>query len=444
VSDDPTTRWAPEVPAGAAPAGGEPPAERGWLRRVDDRMRSTRPLHQTSEIPLLAGVALRLGQRVGVDPLLVRLGFFLATVAGGFGIPLYLVAWVVVGSDRTRRRPRTGRSAFEVGLGAGLLVLSGLLVLRATGLWISDVLTWPVVLLAAGGALIWRSSVSRAPDEPAADAPVKPRAQPQTPEAAAAQVRRRANWAATNVSRTGVGIALVFAAAFVFIRGTNLIGGALDALITVLVVTAALGVVFAPWIIRLVRSLDDERAERIRVQERAEVAAHLHDSVLQTLALVQKRADDPAQVAALARAQERELRAWLSGRKGAGDEPRKLSTALEQVASEVEQAHGATVDVVAVGDVALDDRGEALVAATREAVLNGVRHGGGAVSVYAEASGANATVFVRDRGPGFDPTDVPADRRGISESILGRMERHGGRAQIHAAPGQGTEVELSL
>jgi signal transduction histidine kinase len=138
------------------------------------------------------------------------------------------------------------------------------------------------------------------------------------------------------------------------------------------------------------------------------------------------------------------VRAWLRGRRDEGDGPRRLESALEAAASEVEQAHGATVDVVAVGDVELDERGEALVAAAREAMLNAARHGGGAVSVYAEASGSRATVFVRDRGPGFDPAAVPADRRGISESIVGRMRRHGGEARVHAAPGQGTEVELTL
>jgi signal transduction histidine kinase len=272
---------------------------------------------------------------------------------------------------------------------------------------------------------------------------VSPRARPEA-ERPEAEIRERASWAATNVSRTGVGVALVFAAVFVFVRGTGLIGTAVDALLIALVVAAALAIVFAPWILRLVRSLDAERAERIRSQERAEVAAHLHDSVLQTLALVQKRADDPAQVAALARGQERELRAWLSGRRQTAAEPRRLHGALEAAASEIERAHGAEIDVVAVGDRDLDERGEALVAAAREAMLNAARHGHGTVSVYAESSGDGATVFVRDRGPGFDPAAVPADRRGISESIVGRMARHGGRAVVRAAPGEGTEVELTL
>jgi signal transduction histidine kinase len=175
------------------------------------------------------------------------------------------------------------------------------------------------------------------------------------------------------------------------------------------------------------------------------MAAHLHDSVLQTLALVQQRAEDPRAVAALARRQERELRAWLSRRTPpAGDAPR-LAAALEAVAGEVERDHGVAVDVVAVGDADLDERGRALVAAAREAVVNAAKFGAGSpVAVYAEALDGELQVFVRDRGPGFDPGALPADRRGVRESIVGRMARHGGRAEIHSAPGAGTEVELTM
>lgn len=172
------------------------------------------------------------------------------------------------------------------------------------------------------------------------------------------------------------------------------------------------------------------------------MGAHLHDSVLQTLALVQKRADDPRAVAALARTQERELRAWLAGREGGHE---RLAAALEELASEVEQSHGVPVEVVVVGDRELDHRGEALVAASREAMINAAKFGGGStVDVYAEASDDEVQVYVRDRGPGFEPDAVPADRRGVRESIVGRMDRHGGRAAIHSAPGSGTEVELTL
>ena len=174
------------------------------------------------------------------------------------------------------------------------------------------------------------------------------------------------------------------------------------------------------------------------------MAAHLHDSVLQTLALMQKRAGDPREVAALARRQERELRTWLNAgsrrERGAS-----LAAALEAAVAKIEDAHGVPVEVVAVGDRALDEHARALVAATREAVLNAVKFApDAAISVYAEVRGGRAEVFVRDRGPGFDLDAVPADRRGLRESVIGRMERHGGRAEIHTRPGEGTEVELVI
>jgi signal transduction histidine kinase len=215
--------------------------------------------------------------------------------------------------------------------------------------------------------------------------------------------------------------------------------------LAVLVAVAVIGVIFAPWILRLVRSLSEERRERIRSQERAEVAAHLHDSVLQTLAMVQRRADNPREVAALARRQERELRSWLSARPESARGESRLASALQDAAEEVESAHGAKVDVVAVGDRDLDDKADALVAAAREAMTNAAKFGGGSpVAVYAEVSDSGAQVFVRDRGPGFDLAAVPEDRRGVRESIVGRMERHGGSARVTSQPGGGTEVELKL
>jgi signal transduction histidine kinase len=213
--------------------------------------------------------------------------------------------------------------------------------------------------------------------------------------------------------------------------------------LAVVVAVVVLAVIFAPWILRLVRSLSTERAERIRSQERAEMAAHLHDSVLQTLALMQKRASDPREVAGLARRQERELRAWLAGRPTAASG--RVLGALEQAAGEVEESSGVPVEVVGVGDRDLDPGAEAVVAAAREAMLNAAKFGNGStVDVFAELAAGRMHVFVRDRGPGFDPATIPGDRRGVRESIIGRMERNGGRAVIHTNPGGGTEVELVL
>jgi signal transduction histidine kinase len=385
----------------------------------------------------IGGVAAGIARRLGVDVSLVRLAFVVATAAGGAGAAAYALGWLLIplgDSGPERRRIPTGRAAVEVALGTGLLLLAVLLTFRALGVWFSDAIVWPLVLIASGGALIWRgSAIERERADPAVPAPT-PR------EAAVAEGRR----AAAAISRTGLGVALVIAAGFVFLQATGALGAARDVLLAVIAAVVVLGVIFAPWIVRLVRSLTQERAERIRSQERAEVAAHLHDSVLQTLAMVQRRADDPSEVASLARRQERELRAWLADRPAPG-QAAGLAAALEAAASEVEESHGVPVEVVVVGDRDLNARHEAVVAAAREAMTNAAKFGGGSpVDVYAESGASRTEVFVRDRGPGFDPEQVPDDRRGVRESIIGRMERHGGRARVTSAPGAGTEVELTL
>ena len=243
-------------------------------------------------------------------------------------------------------------------------------------------------------------------------------------------------------ARAGVGAALVVGGALVFLWLNGALTAAGDVVLAVVVVLVALTLILAPWWLRLARGLAAERAARIRSQERAEVAAHLHDSVLQTLALVQKRADDPREVAALARRQERELRAWLSG---GGAQEAGFAAALEAAAAEVEADHGVPIEVVTVGDAALDDRARALLAAAREALVNAAKFASDEpIAVYAEVEGRRAEVFVRDRGPGFDPAAVPPDRRGLRESVVGRMQRHGGRATVRTQPGQGTEVELVI
>ena len=198
-----------------------------------------------------------------------------------------------------------------------------------------------------------------------------------------------------------------------------------------------------PWLLRLSSDLSEEREARVRSEERADVAAHLHDSVLQTLALIQRSAGDPATVSRLARAQERDLRSWLFDSHGEG--PDTLAAALRAVAAEVEDAHGVPVEVVCVGDAPVTEEDRPLVLAAREAMTNAAKHSGaGSVDVYAEATHAGVEIFVRDRGAGFAPDLVAEDRHGIRSSIVGRMERHGGSASVRSTPGEGTEVRLSL
>jgi signal transduction histidine kinase len=211
-------------------------------------------------------------------------------------------------------------------------------------------------------------------------------------------------------------------------------------------VVALVGVAVFPWLFLLTRTVARERAARVRAEERAAMATHLHDSVLQTLTLIQKRSGDPAAMVRLARHAERELRGWLYGsaaRRGGEDD---LVAALQAAAAEVEDRFGISVDLVTVGTCRLDGRVRAVVGAAREALVNAAKHAGVAqVSLFAEVSGGEVLVAVRDRGRGFDQAQVVGpDRRGLADSIVDRVGRQGGTATIHTAPGRGTEVELRL
>jgi signal transduction histidine kinase len=331
--------------------------------------------------------------------------------------------------------PRRGGST-RIAIGAVLLVGSGLLFVRAAGPWPGDAIVWPATVAALGALLIWRAPgvAPRRRRGWAAHSSYGP--PPREPSARVRALGR------PEVSRGGLGVALVLAAGFAFLWANGATRPAGEALLAAFAVLVAVALIFAPSWRRLARSLAAERTERIRSQERADVGAHLHDSVLQTLALIQRSAEDPKQVAALARRQERELRGWLAGDTNEpGD--RLGAALLEAVAAEVEAAAGGSIEVVAVGDCPLDERGCAVVAAAREAMLNAAKFAGEApVSVYAEFSEERILVFVRDRGPGFDPATVPQERRGVRESIVGRMQRAGGHAAVRSLPDGGTEIEI--
>jgi signal transduction histidine kinase len=299
--------------------------------------------------------------------------------------------------------------------GLGLLTLGTLLLFGQAGLLLPAGVVWSVALSAIGFGLVWTRT-----DE----------------EARTRGLLLRA---------AGGGVLLVTGLGLLFASGGVLstIGGlGLAVLATGVGVTLLLG----PWIVRLLRDLGTERRERIRSEERSEIAAHLHDSVLQTLALIQ-RADAPGRARTLARRQERELRAWLFDERPPDGEgtPAALDVALEQVVTDVEDRHDVEVDLVVVGECAMEPRLEALVAAVREAAHNAARHAlVTEVSVYVEVEPDRVTAYVRDRGKGFDLDAVEPGRVGVRESIIGRMARHGGRAEVHTAPGEGTEVVLEI
>ena len=249
---------------------------------------------------------------------------------------------------------------------------------------------------------------------------------------------------AAALAQVAIGVGLVVAGVAVFFVTTPSVASPTTGILATAAIAVGLVMVFGPWWWRLTHDLGMERQERIRSQERAEVAAHIHDSVLQTLTLIQRNAGDAKKVSTLARAQERELRNWLYGTPEL-DPGESLTATLERVRDEIEYLHGVAVETVEVGNCPVDERLVALVLSTREAMANAAVHSGASsVSVYLEVEPHQVTVFVRDRGKGFDLEQVPASRRGIADSILGRMDRAGGKAVINSEPGMGTEVELVM
>jgi phage shock protein PspC (stress-responsive transcriptional regulator)/anti-sigma regulatory factor (Ser/Thr protein kinase) len=416
---------------------------------------------------IVAGVAGGLAARLGVDPILLRITFGVLAFAGGTGVLLYGLLWVFVplepeaGTAPTaseaaeRSRPAT----FQQAVALGLITLGVLFLLRGLGLWFGDALVWPMVLAAAGSAVVWtRGDGESRPWSTGATSGSQGRASHGRASPGPASAGR-----ASGAER---GPRMAFLAAMTddvspvrVVVGTLLIGGAIagflaanDALVAVrdlglAVVAALVGValLFGPWLWRLADQLGRERRDRIRSEERADLAAHLHDSVLQTLALIQRSSDQPRRMVALARRQERELRSWLYGTAADPNVPVALDEAVAELAEEIEATHDLTVEVVVVGQAPVDDRVRALLAAAREACTNAAKHAEvAAVDVYVEVEDTQVTAFVRDRGRGFDPAAVAADRQGIRRSIVGRLERHGGRASVWSVPGEGTEVELCV
>jgi signal transduction histidine kinase len=267
------------------------------------------------------------------------------------------------------------------------------------------------------------------------------RGEPEDEDLASAALGREAS----RISKVGFALGILLGAGLLLLWANGSLEAAGRVALAALVVTIALMLISAPFWVALVRRLGTERVARARSEERSDVAAHLHDSVLQTLALIQKRSGDPEQVARLARRQERELREWLADDRPTRPDER-LADALRAAAAEIEDSHGTPIEAIVVGDTALDEKMGALVGAAREALTNAAKFAadGGPVRLYAEIEDGQASVFIDDRGPGFDPRAIPNDRRGVRESIIGRMTRYGGRAEIRSAPGDGTEVELSM
>ncbi|WP_156723033.1 ATP-binding protein [Streptomyces apocyni] len=407
-----------------------------------------RKLYRSGDGRWLGGVARGLAGHLGLPVIWVRLIFVGLFMANGLGALLYAAFWFFVplgvggvGGERqhtltTETGPDGRRKLVVRKVDKGQFVaLLAMVIISMVFVGSVDVgghaqaYLWPTVLVGAGVALVWRQ----------------------------ADNARRARWIEVgrrrrtlSLARSAAGVLLVGAGVssiFIVQGSAEDLGAVLQAALAVFVGIALLA---GPYLIRMTQDLSEERLMRIRAQERAEVAAHVHDSVLHTLTLIQRNADNANEVRRLARAQERDLRTWLYKPEGTGkdeeDEPETLADAVRGSAAEVEDKHGVPIEVVVVGDCPLDEKLTAQMQAAREAMVNAAKYGGegGAVQVFAEVEGNTVFVSIRDRGPGFDLDAVPTDRMGVRESIIGRMQRHGGTARLRSPQGGGTEVELEM
>ena len=448
-SQTPPGREHPDGPAASQPAGHD--HWRAWHhntgpwglgRRTPRWARGPRgegPLRRNPDDGLLGGVAAGLAARTGFEVTVVRLVIVVASlVTVGFVAIFYVGAWLLVpalgmdGSIWSKARADKRGITLAVGLASVLFVL--ILVLQNLGAGFLGTVEWPLILCAAGLVLILRN------------APLDEQATLRNVAApllglTAGGTRRRV-WL-----RVAIAIFLLAMGAGFLAYGHESLAMLRPVAGAVLVLVGA-AILLGPWWLGIARDLAEERRARIRAEERADMAARVHDSVLQTLAMIQRRADQPQQVIQMARAQERELRAWLFDGRAPGSldgEDMTLASGIRLIQQEVEAQHGVPVEAVTVGDCELDDDLRALLAAAREATVNAAKWSGAdVVSLFAEVEPGEVSLFVRDRGRGFDPDAVPEDRKGLAESIHGRMTRRGGSASVRSTPGQGTEVSLTM
>jgi signal transduction histidine kinase len=384
---------------------------------------------------MAAGVAAGIAEHLGISVVRVRIAFMVLLGLSGLGLLLYAAFWAVVplhpaGAGTSPRRNAGQLLPF---LAIGLVVLMvQMMLFNSVGA--AGTAGWLVAIIAVGAGVIWHQS-----------APERRRQLSESPVPWLGAVVEENDRRAFVLRFIGGGIlvALGIIGVVAVYSPVQNFDAVVNGVIFALVGLAGVAVVAAPALWRTFNQLRAEREGRIREQERAELAAMVHDQVLHTLALIQRNAADVKTVQRLARGKERSLRSWLYKPTASPNE--RFAAALEQAAAEVEDTFAITVETVVVGDRGTDERVGALVAAAREALVNAARHAQvETVSLYAEVEPEQVSVFVRDRGTGFDPDTVEEHRHGVRGSIIGRMERHGGRAEIRSQPGDGTEVRLIL
>ena len=412
-----------------------------WLRRGACQ---NGPPRRDPADRLGGGVAAGVAAWRGFSPNVVRIFFVLATlVSAGWGVPLYVAAWLFMPAKDAEAnifsRARTDAAGIRLAVGLGSLLIFVLLIAGAlNGGWFVS-WAWPQVFSVAGLVLIWRNASAEE------QATLRHLLEPLG--AAAGDVTHEGSWRRRGtVLRLGVA-AVLLAGGLGWLFSAHASLALLRPLGGVLLVTVAIVLILGPWWLRIIRELATERQAKARAEERVDIASRVHDSVLQTLALIQRRAEDPQKVIQLARMQERELRSWLFEGKDPNSEVEVLTVTAEvrKIQEDIESRYGVPVEAVTVGDCDLDDNLSALLAAAREATVNAAKWSGASViSLFAEVEPDEVAIVVRDRGKGFDPETVPEDRKGLAESVCGRMARRGGTAEVNSAPGEGTKITLKM
>lgn len=399
-----------------------------------------RPLTRSTNGAVLGGVCAGLAVRLGVRELLVRIIASLSILFFGVGLLVYMTAWLLIprwGEDGSVAQRLVGaRRETHIIILALLSALIALLALGGFARHGTGAVSWPLLLGAVAVIAVWFGSSREEKDHLRDILNATP-----VLGTASSHGWRALAW------RLLPGVIFLVVGLQSLHRMGGVWGGAVPAILGAGALAAGVAILLAPWWLESVRDLSRERRERVRIEERAKLAAHVHDSVLQTLTLIEKAAQSPADVMRLARAQERELRHWLfAPERGAEpDDSGTFAQQLRRIESDVENDYGVIVELVVVGDCPSDANVTALAGATREAAVNAAKWARvPRISIYGEVEPAILSVFVRDTGIGFDPDHVARDRHGIAQSIVGRMASHGGEATIRSTVGDGTEVHLSM
>ncbi len=399
-----------------------------------------RPFRRSRENAVLGGVAGGIAIRFGVSERTIRILFALGALAGGVGLLAYVTTWITVrrsGEDqsiieRLTRHEKQRHTIFVI----FIAIVVTLMLFHSIGLHQLGSFAWTVALSVIGLFAVWRGT--SADERAGIDATIS-----AAPILAHTPTSRRAL-----AARVLAGAVLIIIGLVVLSRVGGIWGAAVPSLLGAITLLGGLLILLAPWWLETVRDLSHERRERVRAEERATMVAHLHDSVLQTLTLIERSAGDEQAVRRFARGQERELRKWLFDPNHAGEASNQVetvSTVAKRIEAEVEDDYGVRVELVIVGDCAVDEHLLAMLAAGKEAAVNAAKWSGAPiVSIYIEVEPELITMFIRDTGTGFDTTQVASDRHGIAWSIRGRMDQHGGRTVVKSELGSGTEIELAI